>query len=61
MKRNEEAERLIKQKERRDKEKLLGKEEEVLSWTSTIEALEKAYKHFYIQTPAISVTFSRKI
>jgi hypothetical protein len=54
MKRNEEAERLAKQKERRNKEQSLTKEEEGLSWTSTIEALEKAYKDFYIQSPVIS-------
>ena len=47
MKRNEEAERLAKQKERWNKEQSLTKEEEFLSWTSTIEALEKAYMDFY--------------
>jgi hypothetical protein len=47
MKRNEEAERLEKQKERWNKERSLSKEEEVLSWTHIIEALEKVYKHFY--------------
>jgi hypothetical protein len=47
MKRNEEAERLAKQKERRNKEQSLTKEEEVLSWTHTIETLEKVYKDFY--------------
>jgi hypothetical protein len=47
MKRNEGTERLAKQKERRNKEHSLTKEEEVLSWTSTIETLEKVYKDFY--------------
>jgi hypothetical protein len=47
MKRNEEAERLAKQKERWNKEQSLTKEEEVLSWTHTIETLEKVYKDFY--------------
>jgi hypothetical protein len=47
MKRNEEVERLAKQKEIWNKEQSLTKEEEVLSWTNTIESLEKIYKHFY--------------
>ena len=47
MKRNEEAERLEKHKERWNKEQSLTKEEEALSWTKTIETLEKAYKDFY--------------
>jgi hypothetical protein len=44
---NEEAERLEKQKERWNKERSLSKEEEALSWTPTIESLEKVYKDFY--------------
>jgi hypothetical protein len=47
MRRNEEGERLVKQEEIWDKENRLTKEEQVRSWTMTIEALEKIYKHFY--------------
>lgn len=47
MKRNEEAERLAKQKERWNKEQSLTKEEDISSWTQTIEILEKVYKKFY--------------
>jgi hypothetical protein len=47
MRRNEEAERLVKQEEIWTKENRLAKEEQVASWTTTIEALEKIYKHFY--------------
>jgi hypothetical protein len=60
MRRNEENERLAKQEEIWNKENRLTKEEQVRSWTNTIEALEKIYKHFYIQTPAISVTLQVK-
>jgi hypothetical protein len=47
MRRSEEVERLGKEKEIWNKEKDLSKEEEVTSWTKTIEALEKIYKGFY--------------
>jgi hypothetical protein len=47
MRRNEEDERLVKQEEIWDKENRLTKEEQVRSWTNTIEVLEKIYKHFY--------------
>jgi hypothetical protein len=45
--RNEEAKRLAKEKEIWNKENRLSKEEEIKSWTPTIEVLEKIYKHFY--------------
>jgi hypothetical protein len=54
MRRNEEAERLVKQEEIWTKENRLAKEEQIASWTTTIEVLEKLYKHFYIQSPVIS-------
>ncbi|MDR2351117.1 MAG: hypothetical protein LBD56_00315 [Endomicrobium sp.] len=47
MRRSEELERLAKEKEKWNKEKDLSKEEEVISWMKTIEALEKVYKGFY--------------
>jgi hypothetical protein len=47
MRRNEEAERLVKQEDIWNKENRLTKEEQVTSWTTTVEALEKIYKHFY--------------
>jgi hypothetical protein len=45
--RNEEAERLAKEKELWNKENRLSKEEKVASWIRTIKALEKIYKGFY--------------
>jgi hypothetical protein len=45
--RREEIERLEKEKEIWNKENRLSKEEEIKSWTPTIEVLEKIYKHFY--------------
>jgi hypothetical protein len=47
MRRNEEAERLVKQEDVWNKENRLTKEEQVASWATTVEALEKIYKHFY--------------
>jgi hypothetical protein len=47
MRRSEELERLGKEKEIWNKENRLNNEEQVRSWTSTIEALEKIYKGFY--------------
>jgi nitrogen regulatory protein PII-like uncharacterized protein len=47
MRRSEELERLAKEKEGWNKEGRLGEEEQVASWTKTIEALEKIYKGFY--------------
>jgi hypothetical protein len=58
--RNEEAERLRRQKERWNKEQSLTKEEEVLSWTSTIETLEKIYKDFYSYKDFMSGKFKPK-
>jgi hypothetical protein len=47
MRRSEELERVAKEDEGWAKEEELSKEEEVASWTRTIEALEKIYKGFY--------------
>jgi hypothetical protein len=46
VRRSEELERLAKEKGIWNKEKDLSKEEEVRSWMSTIEVLEKIYKGF---------------
>jgi CRISPR/Cas system CSM-associated protein Csm2 small subunit len=47
MRRNEEVERLRKEKARHNKEDSLSKEEEIASWTKTVEVLEKIYRDFY--------------
>jgi hypothetical protein len=47
MRRSEELKRLEKEGEIWNKESRLSKEEQVVSWTPTIEVLEKIYKDFY--------------